>query len=110
LLPASLRADASLGGRLREPDRGVKQASRDRVAEVGSAHPSQGGAHVVEVEQVTYNDFGSFGRELPGTVVLLVHESAYAVPALQQEAHGGLAGVSCCASDQEQTVVVHQQA
>jgi hypothetical protein len=64
-------------------------------------------AHVVEVEQVTHDDFGSFGSELPRTVVLPVYERAYAVPSPQQQSHGGLARASRCAGDQEETVVVH---
>jgi hypothetical protein len=76
-------------GRLRERDRAVEEARGDRVAEVSPAHSSQGGAHVVEVEQVTHHDFGPRGSELPRTVVLPVHESTYPMPSLQKQLHGG---------------------
>ena len=100
------RSDAGLGGRLRERDRGVEQARGDRVEEVSPAHSSQGGAHVVEVEQVTHDDFGPRGSELPRTIVLPVHESTYPMPSFQKQLRGGVPRVPRCAGDQEEAVIV----
>jgi hypothetical protein len=66
-------SDAGLGARVREPDHGVEEARGDRVAEVGSAHSSHDGTHIVEAEQVTHGDFGSRVGEPPRTVVPSVY-------------------------------------